>query len=79
VSREEVDERMHAMFVWYLEHQDELVAKYNGRVIAIIGEEVVNSYDNYEDAITDMTKHFTPGTFMVQYVSPGDSAYTVYM
>ena len=36
-------------FQYYLDNQDELVKKYNGRVVVIVGENVVGDYASYEE------------------------------
>lgn len=63
-------------FKYYLAHQSELVEKYNGKFIVIKDGEVIGSYDNELAAISDaQKKHHKVGTFLVQFVSPGDTAY----
>ena len=64
-------------FQYYLEHQDELVAKYNGRVVVIKGEEVVGAYDDELEAVNETRKTHPLGTFLVQRCTPGEEAYTV--
>lgn len=64
-------------FNYYLEHQDELLLKYNGKFIVIVGSDVVGAYPNREDAYYTSLERFAPGTFMIQLCTPGDSAYTV--
>jgi hypothetical protein len=63
-------------FQYYKDHQEELVGKYNGRVIVIMGEEVVGDYDTYDDAFHASIKKYTPGTFLIQECSPGEESYT---
>lgn len=64
-------------FKYYLEHQDELVSRYNGKYIVLIGEQVVGAYDNREDAYYSSIEKYEPGTFMIQLCTPGEDAYTV--
>ena len=64
-------------FQYYLDHQAELVAKYNGRVLVIIGEKVIGVYDDELTAVIETRKIAEPGTFLVQRCTPGDEAYTV--
>lgn len=64
-------------FHYYLEHQDEIVAQYDGRVVAIIGEAVVGVFDSEVEAVREMQKKFELGTFLVQRVSEGNEAYTL--
>ena len=63
-------------FEFYLEHQEEMVAKYNGRVIAVKGHEVLGDYDSELEALTETRKTHELGTFLLQRVSPGTEAYT---
>ncbi len=63
-------------FEYYLEHQQELVRKYRGKVIVIVDHNVVGSYDSELEAVTDASKTHKPGTFLVQRCEPGSEAYT---
>lgn len=63
-------------FEYYLAHQEELVRKYDGKFIVIRGNEVVGSYDDELRAVEETQKKYPAGTFLVQFVSPGDSAYS---
>lgn len=63
-------------FQYYLDHQKELVEKYNGKFVVIKDANVVGSYDSELSAITESQKQSLKlGTFLVQFVSPGDTAY----
>lgn len=64
-------------FEFFVTHQDELVARYSGRVLVIRGTEVVGDYDTPLDAYEDASSKFKPGTFMIQSCEPGSAAYTV--
>ncbi len=63
-------------FNYYLSHQNELVEKYNGKTIVIIGEDVIGAYDSYEEAYCETEKNHELGTFLMQKCSPGDKDYT---
>jgi len=63
-------------FQYYLDHQSELVKKYNGRFIVVIGEEVVGDYESYEQALFESMKQYELGTFLIQECTEGDEAYT---
>jgi hypothetical protein len=63
-------------FQFYLDHQDELVAKYNGRVVVIKGEEVIGDYADEMEAVSETRKTHPLGTFLVQRCTPGEEAYT---
>lgn len=63
-------------FQYYLDHQDEMVKEYDGKFIVIKGGRVLGAYDEELKAITATEKSEKIGTFLVQKVSEGDSAYT---
>ena len=63
-------------FDYYLSHQDELVDKYSGRFIVIKDGAVLGAYDDELTAVNETKKEHKPGTFLVQFVSPGNTAYT---
>ena len=64
-------------FRYYLAHQDEFVAKYDGRVIALKGGVVLGDYDSELDAATVTEQRHKFGTFLIQRVSAGDKDTTV--
>jgi len=63
-------------FYWYLDHQDELVKKYNGKYIVVKDKDVVGSYNSTLDAYIESKKKFEPGTFLIQLCTPGEKDYT---
>ena len=63
-------------FQYYLEHQDELVEKYNGKYIVIKNQQVIGMFDNELEAIEKTSKDHELGTFLVQKCEPGTSSYT---
>jgi hypothetical protein len=63
-------------FFWYLDNQDELVKKYNGKFIVIKDKSVVGSYDTDSEALFESTKQYELGTFIIQKCTPGEEAYT---
>jgi hypothetical protein len=64
-------------FKYYLDNQDELVKKYNGRTLVIVDNEVVGDYATGEEAYFDSLNKFELGTFLIQKCSPGNKDYTV--
>lgn len=64
------------LFQYYLDHQEELVKKYNGKFVVIKDEEVVGAYESELDAYQDSVKKFELGTFLIQQCSPGEESYT---
>ncbi|KAA6327343.1 hypothetical protein EZS27_023668 [termite gut metagenome] len=63
-------------FNWYIENQEELVKKYNGKVIVIKDKTVVGAYGNEYEALVESEKQYQIGTFLIQKCSPGTEAYT---
>jgi hypothetical protein len=64
-------------FQYYLDNQNDLVRKYDGRYIVIVDEEVVGEYDDYSQALSHSLPKYEMGTFLVQKCSPGDKDYTL--
>lgn len=63
-------------FKYYLDNQNELVSKFNGKYIVIIGDKVVGAYESTVEAYNKTKDKFQPGTFLIQRCSPGKSDYT---
>ncbi len=63
-------------FQFYLDHQDEMVKEYDGKFIVIKDGKILGAYDDELTAITETEKSEKIGTFLVQLVSKGESAYT---
>jgi hypothetical protein len=72
-----MDQRLRDAFEYYLAHQDEMVQKYNGRVVAIKDRRVLGDYEDRTTAIEETAKTEQLGTFIVQKVSPGEDDYTI--
>ena len=64
-------------FDFYRANQDEIVAKYDGKVIAIKDGVVLGAFADDLEAVTVVKKQHLLGTFLVQRVSAGEEAYTV--
>lgn len=62
-------------FKYFLEHQEELVKKYNGRFIVIVGEKVIQDYTTEADAYIETIKTYKPDTFLIQHCISGQAAY----
>ncbi len=63
-------------FKYYLENQDDLVVKYNGKFIVIIGEDVIGVYDSQIEAYEETAKVHKLGTFFIHQVGPGKENFT---
>lgn len=64
-------------FQYFLDHQDELVKKYNGKFIVIKGQKVVGNHDTFIDAYYKTQEQHELGTFLIQECLPGSECYTV--
>ena len=71
-----MDNTLEKQFKYYIDHQDEMVEKYDGRIIVIKDGVVLGAYDDELTAVTETKKSHDLGTFLVQRVSPGDAAYS---
>lgn len=67
---------LQAAFNFFIEHQEELVSKYNGRIIVIADQQVIGDYESASLAYAETIKTRNPGTFMIRRCIPGPDAYT---
>lgn len=63
-------------FQYYLDHQNELVKKYNGKFVVIKDCHFLGAYDTELDAIAKTTENHELGTFLIQKCEPGSESYT---
>ncbi len=63
-------------FQYYLDHQDELVEEYDGKVVVIKDGQVIGVYDEDIEAVTATIKEHELGTFLVKRVAPGTESHT---
>ena len=63
-------------FDFFVKNQNDLVAKYNGKVLAIQGDSIIGVYDNISDAYTSIKNENKLGSTMIQRCIPGPEAYT---
>ena len=63
-------------FKFYLDHQEEFVEKYPGKIIVIKDQVVQGVYDETSRAYFDSITKFEEGTFLIQKCTPGDESYT---
>lgn len=67
-----------SLFNYYLENQDKLVKKYNGKYIIITKDGVMGAYSTVREGYDIAMSRFGRGNFMLQLCTPGDAAYTRY-
>lgn len=63
-------------FEYYLAHQADLLREHQGKFVVIKDQKVIGVYDDELTAISRTKMNHKLGTFLVQKVEPGDSAYT---
>jgi hypothetical protein len=63
-------------FAYFKAHQEDLVRKFNGRFVVIVGEKVVADYATESEAYTETVKNHLPGTFLIQHCISGENAYS---
>jgi hypothetical protein len=62
---------------WYIANQQELAAKYNGKILLIVDQKLVEAFDSMDQAYTMAMKNYTPGSFTLQPCSPDADSYTL--
>ena len=67
-----------SLFKYYLENQEKLVEKYNGKYIIITKDGVAGAYNTLREGYDKAMNCFGKGNFMLQLCTPGDTAYTRY-
>ena len=63
-------------FDYYLAHQEELVEQFDGKVIVLKDGKVLGAYEDEMEAVAETQKSHKLGTFLLQRVSRGDTAYS---
>ena len=61
-------------FDYYQQNKDMFLSKYDGKVVVIVGNDVVGVYDSEREAVdeTVKAKKYQLGEFLVQYVTDED-------
>lgn len=67
---------LHRELEYFIEHQDELVKLYGGKVIVIKGESVMGTFASVFEAVQRTSQEHELGSFMVQRCEPGPACYT---
>jgi hypothetical protein len=62
---------------WYIANQPELAAKYNGKVLLIVDQELIGAFDSMQEAYSAATRSYALGTFTLQPCSPDPESYTL--
>jgi hypothetical protein len=62
-------------FNYFRDQQKQLVSKYRGRYIVIVGEKVVGDFATEVEAYAEAKKRYGLGAFLIQHCIPGKGAY----
>ena len=60
------NEKLKKNFDYYLENHKDIIEKYLNKFIVIKDEQIVDSYDTFEEAIEKSSRKYELGTFIVQ-------------
>ena len=63
-------------FQFYLDNQEDLVKRFDGRVLVIHNLEVAGDFDSTGEAYVFGVKNYGEGSFLIQRCSPGEKDYT---
>jgi hypothetical protein len=63
-------------FQYYLDHQAELVKRYNGKFIVIKNQSVIGVYNSHLEAYNQTIETEELGTFLIQHCIPGKEGHT---
>ena len=63
-------------FQYYLDHQEEFLKKYDGKVLVIKDCKIIGTFDTEIEAIKETSKSHAMGSFLVQKCEPGTDAYS---
>lgn len=66
-------------FDYFIEHYQELYNEYGHKFIAIKNSKILGVFDTELDAITEISKEYPIGTFIVQECNGDESGYTNYI
>nr|DAR36284.1 MAG TPA: hypothetical protein [Caudoviricetes sp.] len=56
-------------FNYYVQNHKEIVKKYLNKYIVIKEQSIVDSYDTFEEAVSESSKKYDLGTFIIQKCS----------
>ncbi|MHB8174333.1 MAG: hypothetical protein ACYDFU_07745 [Nitrospirota bacterium] len=71
-----MSKKLEEEFQYFLDNQSDLVKRFGGKFVVIVGREVVGAYDSEVEAIKETIKQHALGTFLVQKCEPGEEGYT---
>ena len=62
---------------WYIANQQDLAAKYNGKILLIVDQKLIAVFDSMGEAYTAALGTHAPGSFTLQPCSPDPDSYTL--
>ena len=62
---------------WYIANQQELAAKYTGKILLIVDQKLVRAFDSMDEAYAAALKDYALGTFTLQPCSADPDSYTL--
>lgn len=62
---------------WYIANQRELSEKYNGKILLIVNQNLIDAFDSMQEAYETAIKSYSLGTFTLQPCSPDSDSYTL--
>lgn len=65
-----------SLFQYYLDNQDELVKRYNGKYLIIFNNEVVSAFNSEDEAYMYAKDKYGLGNFLLQLCTKGPEAYS---
>ena len=71
------EESLRKNLAWYIANQQELAAKYDGKILLIVDQELIGAFDSMEAAYTKALEKYELGTFTLQPCSSGEDSYTL--
>jgi hypothetical protein len=63
-------------FKYYIDHQGDLLKKYNGKFLVIKGEKVIGDYSSHSEAYNHASQTEKLGTFLIQHCIPGSEGFS---
>jgi hypothetical protein len=73
----EVPDALRKNLEWYIANQKDLAEKYNGKILLIVDQHLINAFPDMGSAYAEASKAYRPGTFTLQPCSPDAESYMV--
>lgn len=73
----EVPDSLRKNLEWYIANQKDLAAKYSGKILLIVDQNLIKAFDDMAEAYTEASKSYPAGTFTLQPCSADPESYTL--